>query len=135
MQGCGERDRGIRHLSTEARANERTVRAREEITAPSGPATAAEQPRGPRPDRPSPLRPQGRRDHREGGGARRTGDSRAPQGQVAGGGRSAFVCDVAAGTLPRAEPFYLEKETDMIDKDRIKGAAERAKGKAKEWAG
>jgi len=26
-------------------------------------------------------------------------------------------------------------EADMIDKDRIKGAAEQAKGKAKEWAG
>ena len=28
-----------------------------------------------------------------------------------------------------------QKEIEMIDKDRIKGAAEQAKGKAKEWTG
>jgi uncharacterized protein YjbJ (UPF0337 family) len=31
--------------------------------------------------------------------------------------------------------FYPAQEADMIDKDRIKGVAEQAKGKAKEWAG
>jgi uncharacterized protein YjbJ (UPF0337 family) len=27
------------------------------------------------------------------------------------------------------------EDTDMVDKDRIKGSAEQAKGKVKEWAG
>jgi uncharacterized protein YjbJ (UPF0337 family) len=30
---------------------------------------------------------------------------------------------------------HLNQEDDMIDKDRIKGSAEQAKGKVKEWAG
>jgi uncharacterized protein YjbJ (UPF0337 family) len=29
----------------------------------------------------------------------------------------------------------IGSEIDMVDKDRIKGSAEQAKGKAKEWAG
>jgi uncharacterized protein YjbJ (UPF0337 family) len=29
----------------------------------------------------------------------------------------------------------FDEETGMVDKDRIKGSAEQAKGKVKEWAG
>jgi uncharacterized protein YjbJ (UPF0337 family) len=41
------------------------------------------------------------------------------------------------GTAPLLESFRRSNPGDhqMIDKDRIKGAAEQAKGKAKEWTG
>jgi uncharacterized protein YjbJ (UPF0337 family) len=44
---------------------------------------------------------------------------------------------VSPGTLGRRTRWYPElpnQENDM-DKDRIKGSAEQAKGKVKEWAG
>jgi uncharacterized protein YjbJ (UPF0337 family) len=42
-----------------------------------------------------------------------------------------------AGNIPIAETFswYRIQEREMVDKDRVKGSAEQAKGKAKEWAG
>jgi uncharacterized protein YjbJ (UPF0337 family) len=36
---------------------------------------------------------------------------------------------------PKRFPDRKIQEREMVDKDRVKGAAEQAKGKAKEWAG
>jgi uncharacterized protein YjbJ (UPF0337 family) len=36
---------------------------------------------------------------------------------------------------PKRSPDRKLQEREMVDKDRIKGSAEQAKGKAKEWAG
>jgi uncharacterized protein YjbJ (UPF0337 family) len=36
---------------------------------------------------------------------------------------------------PKRSPDSKLQEHEMVDKDRVKGSAEQAKGKAKEWAG
>jgi uncharacterized protein YjbJ (UPF0337 family) len=52
-------------------------------------------------------------------------------------GRGASENNSISGTAPPLEEFNIEsnRRHEMVDKDRIKGAAQQAKGKAKEWTG
>src|SRR5262245_8538653 len=136
MQGCGERDWGSRHLSPEGTGEPEDCPCARRDHRPIRPgngsrAAARASPRSTIVALPARPEKSSRRQWST-PGRRRAGAAGASSP------RRAFQPAFAASRPePRHRPSRssLEKETDMVDKDRIKGSAEQAKGKVKEWAG